>query len=212
MRKINKREEPCDLREWKRHHPRGRYNDLPAPERQVIRASCISEQFGLCAYCCRDITVDSAHNEHLQAQRLAQNNTVDFNNIVASCNTRNQCGEAHKHDILPLTPLMDECETELKFYLSGRAEGVTQRARDTIRVLNLGDTPQHNRALIERRKQMVDNLIYEHGENPDNIQLLEGEDELLEILIDDLQRPDNNYQLQPFAPVLVNILRHWLAA
>ncbi len=63
--------------------------------------------------------------------------------IVASCNTPNQCGDAHKSQHLPLTPLMTECETELRFKISGRVEGLSDRAADTIRVLNLGDHESH---------------------------------------------------------------------
>jgi hypothetical protein len=37
-------------------------------------------------------------------------------------------GGAHGSQPLPLTPLMPECETELRFKFSGRVEGLTERA------------------------------------------------------------------------------------
>ena len=101
---------------------------------------------------------------------------------------------------------MAECETELRFKVSGRVEGVTDRAIDTIQVLNLGDHEKNNRALIEKRKQLSNALLWTNGINPD--EGLEDE-ELLEMLIDDLSQPQQS-QMEPFMPVVINILRSWL--
>lgn len=200
MRKITKGDEPVALTQWKRAHPKGRYSDLTHEPSRAIRQACIEEQHGLCAYCCHEITVDSAHNEHVEAQRVAPKRTLDFLNIVASCNRPKQCGKAHEHQVLPLTALMDECETELKFYISGRVEGLTPRATTAIQVLNLGDHHENNRALINTRKVLLDALIYGVDLEIENI-------ERLTELMDELNRPDANNRLKPFAPVLVNVIR-----
>ena len=78
-------------------------------------------------------------NEHVEARSIAPNRELDFSNIVASCNSKGQCDDAHGAQMFSLAPFMDECEAELKFKISGRVEGVTARAKETIRVLNLGD-------------------------------------------------------------------------
>jgi hypothetical protein len=127
---------------------------------------------------------------------------------VASCNTPNQCGDAHESQILPLTPLMAECEIELRFKISGRVEGLTDRSTTMIQVLNLGDQEKNNRALIEKRKQLSNALLWANGINPD--EGLEDE-ELLKMLIDELLQPQTG-QLEPFAPVVINILQGWLQA
>ena len=213
MRKIDKGQEPESLTEFKRQYPHARYHELPAYEegqaiRQHIREVCSVEQFYLCAYCGEAIngTNEDTMNEHVEAQRLAPNRTMDFNNLVASCTTLKQCDAAHGSQPLPLTPLMQECETDLRFKWSGRVEGLTAQAQETIRVLNLGDSERSNRRLIEKRKQLVDILILEsYGNN--QIQLaLEEDRELLQMLIDDLNQPKEG-RLKAFAPVLVNILR-----
>ncbi len=211
MRKINKGAEPPSLSAWKRANPQCRYKDLSFDVRQGIRSSCVTEQFSLCAYCCTEIANSntSCHNEHVEAQSLAGGRTLDHTNIVASCNSAKSCGEAHDSQGLPLTPLMDECESELKFYLSGRVEGQTDRAKESIRVLNLGDTHHNNRALIETRKQFVDTLIYMQGATPEDITLLD--DEFLQMITEDISTPQDG-KLLPFSPVLVNILRDLLAA
>lgn len=187
---------------WKRKHPHGYYTDLTYIERQAINQATLSEQFGLCAYCCKKIDAQSSHNEHVEARHLASlSSQLDFCNIVASCNTRGRCGNAHGSQPLPLTPLMAECETELKFYLSGKVEGLTQRSADSIAVLGL-----NSRAIREERKQMVDNLIF--PDKADDLQLLG--DDLLAAWLDDFQQPDGEGQLLPYSPALVNIIRQLL--
>jgi uncharacterized protein (TIGR02646 family) len=208
MRKITKGLEPQELTVWNRKHPNSRYNDLPDNEegstvRQAIRRAAHKEQFGLCAYCCKiiDGTSKTTNNEHVIAQALDSNRTLDFSNIVASCTTKRRCNEERKSQPLSLTPLMDECETELRFRASGKVEGLTPRATDSIQVLGL-DT----RAIREERKQMVDSLIVPDDLN--GLQLIE--DELLTDLLNDFQYPVNG-QLLPYSPVLINILKQFLA-
>ncbi|MBO0350189.1 TIGR02646 family protein [Phormidium pseudopriestleyi FRX01] len=207
MRKINKGSEPPDLTKWKKQQPHGRYNQLTQEIRQIIREDALKEQFYLCAYCCQRIEdVKSCHNEHIEPQNLNLQRTLDFSNIVASCNTSNQCGMAHQSQPLPLTPLMAECETELEFKISGRVEGVSDRARTTIQVLNLGDSEKNNRSLIEKRKQLCNVLLWTNGIDP-------GEDledeELLKMLIRDLSQLQDD-KMEPFTPVVINILNNWL--
>jgi uncharacterized protein (TIGR02646 family) len=209
MRTIDKGAEPSSLKAWKRTNPHGRYHQLPEDIRRIIRQYALEEQFYLCAYCCQQIQdIDACHNEHLEAQNLNPGRTLDFSNIVASCNTSNQCGDAHKSHHLPLTPLMAECERELRFKMSGRVEGLSDRAIVTIQVLNLGDHEKNNRALIEKRKQLSNALLWKNGVDPD--EGLEDE-ELLEMLIRDLSQPQKG-RMEPFTPVIINILRSWLPA
>jgi uncharacterized protein (TIGR02646 family) len=209
MRTIKKGAEPPSLSVWKKENPLGRYNQLNENIRPTIRQHALKEQFYLCAYCCQRIEdITACHNEHVEAQSLNPQRTLDFTNIVASCNTKNQCGKAHKSQSLPLTPLMTECETELKFKISGRVEGLSDRATTSIQILNLGDKENNNRALIEKRKQLSNALSFTNHINPD--EGLEDE-ELLKILIEELAQPKQN-QLEPFAPVVINILRSWIQA
>ncbi|HSF75435.1 MAG TPA: retron system putative HNH endonuclease [Microcoleus sp.] len=207
MRTISKGAEPPSLAAWKRTNPHGRYNQLTKDIRRIIRQHILEEQFYLCAYCCQQIqNIDACHNEHIEAQNLNPGRTLDFSNIVASCNTSSQCGNAHESQHLPLTPLMTECETELRFKISGRVKGLSERARVTIQVLNLGDDEKNNRSLIEKRKQLSNALLWTNGIDPN--EGLEDE-ELLEMLISDLSQPQQG-NMEPFTPVVINILRSWL--
>ena len=208
MRTISKGTEPPSLTVWKRANPNKQYRDLESDIRQNIRDFSLKEQFYICAYCCQRIkNTDDCHNEHLEAQSVNPKRTLDFTNIVASCETQNQCGKAHKSQFLPLTPLMAECETEIRFKISGRAEGLSDRATATIQILNLGDHERHNKKLIEKRKQLSNVLLWTNDINPN-----EGleDDQLLERLIDELVQPQQG-QMEPFTPVVINLLRSWLA-
>lgn len=211
MRKITKRTnfEPSSLTQWKRTNPNSRYPQLKDGKvRQDIRAEALKEQYYLCGHCCKSLSeINHCHNEHVEAQKLNQNRTLDFSNIIASCNTLQQCGDAHNSQVLPLTPLMSECELELEFKLSGKVVGLTPRAVETIRVLNLGDELENNRSLIEQRKQLVHSLLMTNG--VDTAEGLE-DDELLNMVINDISTP-NGEKLEAFSPVAVNVLKQWVA-
>ena len=208
MQTIHKGAEPSSLAAWKLSNPHGCYDDLTGDIRRTIRQHALEEQFYLCAYCCQQIRdTSTCHNEHVEAQAQNLNRSLDFTNIVASCNTPRQCGTAHKSKNLPLTPLLPECETELRFKISGRVEGLSDRAIEAIHVLNLGDHEKNNRALIEKRKQLSNVLLLRHY--GDLSQGLEEDEEVLLLLIEELIQPQQG-KLEPFAPVVVNIVRSWL--
>jgi uncharacterized protein (TIGR02646 family) len=218
MRKIVKGDAPDSFINWVRKKPKDKTEDqwfraLYDQEQwdvvSELRIHNAKEQFFLCAYCCDRISGASTDtvNEHVEARAIAPRRSLDHANIVASCKTKSQCDSAHENKVLPLTPLMDECETELTFKISGRVEGRTERANEAIRVLNLGDDERNNKALVEKRKQLSDSLMWSNGIDPS-----EGlEDEaLLQSVIDDLLTPKNG-KLEAFAPAVANILRHWIA-
>ncbi|MGR5240767.1 TIGR02646 family protein [Photobacterium damselae] len=211
MRRINKKQgaEPQELISWKRTNHRGIYADLTEIERKAIRHQCTTEQFYICAYCGKAISGSDSDtmNEHVEARRIAPNRSLDLGNIVASCNTSNQCDDSHASQVLPLTPLMPECETELNYSLSGRVSGTTERANIAIKVLNLGDTERNNRSLVEQRKQQIISLLFTNGIDPDDGL---DDDELLEMVITDLETPIDG-KLTPFSPVVVNVLKQWIA-
>ncbi len=211
MRRISKTPgiEPELLTKWKQRNPQGIYKDLSEVERQAIREACVEEQYYLCAYCCQALSGKNRDtmNEHVEAQHIAPQRSLDFTNIVASCTNPNQCDAAHGSQPLPLTPFMPECETDLVFKLSGRVVGKTQQAVETIRVLNLGDTERNNRSLIEKRKQLMYSMLLKNGiDHNDGL----DDDDLIEMVITDLSVPTDG-KLEAFAPVMINILRQWIS-
>ncbi|WP_199885122.1 hypothetical protein [Pseudomonas bohemica] len=53
-------------------------------------------------------------------------------------------------------------------------------------------------------------LIFSNQFDPDDIHLTNTD--LLELLLDELSMPDGQSKLSPYSPVLVNVLRQYLAA
>jgi hypothetical protein len=153
----------------------------------------------LCAYCCNRISIEKSHNEHIQSQDSLPHHSLNYNNIVASCIEKNQCGELKKANNLDLTPLMPECETEITFYLNGQVKFHTNRAEQAIRILGI-----NNKGLINKRKELMNTLIFSKSENPAEIELLETD--LLQLLIEDIKTPDADNKLEAYAPILANIL------
>lgn len=208
MRKITKQIgfEPQSLTRWKRANPQGNYNDLTKVEREDIRLACATEQFYLCAYCCKRISGNGRDcmNEHVLARRIASNKSLDYTNIVASCKTPKQCDDAHGSQALPLTPFVSECETDIRFKLSGRVEGATADATETIRVLHLGND---NKSLVEQRRQFVQALLLGGGIDPDDVV---DDSDLIQMVIEDLAQPQDG-RLEAFAPIAINVLRQWVA-
>lgn len=210
MRRINKGAPPPELVDWISANPNGVYKDLDRTEagrdaRRAIRCAALAEQGCLCAYCCARIDGSTSHNDHVLPQSTAPNQTADFTNIVASCNIRNQCGDAHGNQHLPLTPFVGACETDLRYSLSGKVQGTNNDATETIRVLNLDSRLQRG-----VRQTMVNALIFAEGAQPDELTLLD--DDLLEAIKDSLQREDRDGCLVPYAPVLTNIISQLLVA
>lgn len=210
MKKIAILDEPPELTTWKAANPTSVYSDLQnAPEvRVAIRNANTRGQYYLCAYCCCEISGENhdTMNEHVVAQSIDPTRTLDFSNIVASCTTRNQCDDAHGSQALPLTPLMDECGDELQFMISGRVEGYTTRAQETIRVLNLGDTEARNGSLINRRKQFLDAMLYSNGVDPaDGL----DDDDLIHLVLSEIEKVECGKML-PYSPALANALRGWM--
>lgn len=205
MRYITKENEPPELVRWKRRNPGKRYRDLSEVERQAIRRECVSEQHGLCAFCCTRITASGrdAHNAHLQSQTDFPQHSLDWTNIVASCNNRATCGSSQGHATPPLSPLMPECETELLFYVSGRVEGLTDRAQKAIELFQL-DCKQ----LRDKRKKAISDFLYINGYFPPEEDILSWDAEIWRAIITQCLTPDENKELAPFAPALAGIGRH----
>ena len=107
--------------------------------KQSLRKHLIETQIGLCGYCCRVITMDNSHNEHIKPQDGYAQLSMDYENLIASCNHGNTCGKAkkNKYDKRFVSPIDDDCEEHFKFANDGSIIGITENGRITIDLLNL---------------------------------------------------------------------------
>lgn len=201
MKLIVKGREPHKFTEWKRENPSLRYRELDHVTRNELHQSLLDEQGCLCAYCCELLHADFSHNEHILPQSRYPNKTLEYENIVASCNNPKQCGHEKGGSTIPLTPLMDECETELKYKVNGLVSGVSDRANRTIETLKLGSEHKQNRSLVNKRKAAIENFLLTSGGGDFWFE----DEEILVLLLDDLK--DDGLS---FAPVIRQVISRYL--
>lgn len=77
---------------------------------------------------------------------------MDYLNLVASCNAPNYMRHEKKNDYDPMrfvSPTDEDCESHFEFKYDGRIEGVTERGKYTVELLNLNVYE-----LVQARKQL----------------------------------------------------------
>lgn len=160
MLKINKEQAPPF---WKNVDKKYKnYNDLNCNDRgkelrQNLRVHLISEQKGICAYCCRSIDDNSSSNEHIKPRADFPQYSLSYNNIVASCKTKNTCtiakGNNYSDDFV--SPLDDDLEVHFSMSPDGNIICLTERAEYTCDLLKL-----NSYELVEARKAVIMNCSY----------------------------------------------------
>jgi len=196
MKFIEKGESPIEFEMWKiQEKPKtwGRLTSLFKGDKEdgliyyskdQLRTTLHQEQFGLCCYCNAAIKNDhSSPIDHLEPREgdIQTERIFDYNNLVLSCNGGQKedvnpkvlhCDANKKSEIITLTPLMLECETEIYFIENGEINANTDRATKTISVLNL-----HHISLENKRKAAIIPYLYSDVEN-DNPNVLLPTEEL----------------------------------
>ena len=128
---IQKNETPEFLAEYAAKNPTATYDsDSFRPFYSQLREGLVKEQKGLCAYCCSRITPETSHNEHIEPRHMkdgtASRKSLDYHNIVASCNTSSTCG-FHKENEYDekkfVSPLNEECESRFSYDPDGYMHG-----------------------------------------------------------------------------------------
>lgn len=163
MKYIQKNDEPQEIMHWKmrfkkKYHRNPQYEDIAhnQDEKYILKRSLLSEQGGLCCYCCKRIHLKNSHIEHFypKGEPAYASLSLEYKNLLGSCqgysDKKENCGHKKPNDFdknLLISPLETGCETHFKFNSRGRikAERGDQRAEYTIEVLHL-DTEELNAA------------------------------------------------------------------
>ncbi len=138
---IQKKEEPEFLTEYKQKNPSATYDtDSFKAYHSLLREKLVKEQKGLCAYCCSKITTETSHNEHIEPRHMkngaASKRSLDYGNLVASCNSGSTCGIHKSNEYDPakfVSPIDEECERAFSYDPDGYMNGDEY----TISLLNL---------------------------------------------------------------------------
>nr|WP_320147757.1 retron system putative HNH endonuclease [uncultured Anaeromusa sp.] len=146
MKFIEKNPEPTIFTKWKKNNPRGIYEKLDNAVRREVRLSLITEQKGLCCYCCGSIKIDSSHIDHYKPRSVGSLvDQLDYNNMHASCegihHSAKNCGKVKDAWFNPeemVSPLNPECETYFQYNVTGAIEPASGKERVKKMIDNFG--------------------------------------------------------------------------
>ena len=160
---------------------------------KILREQLRKEQYGLCCYCCQALE-EKAEIDHVQSRKNNHDLTYHYNNLLLSCKMTNQCNNAKGHQNLDLTPLMIECDVEIKINLAGELESKSSRAEQAIKLLNL-----NNPMLCNKRKAKIDMVSFTFNPSSAEIPIEIMDRETLETI---LQAFSDTVEYQEFQYIL----------
>ena len=204
---IEKGASPESFENWKRTNYNRKFDALQGKPRSDLINSLISEQKGLCCYCCAGIGRENSHIEHIKPKgdRRWKNLRFSYKNLLASCNGYDEYGFTCGHnkdewydEKLFISPLDEDCESYFTYSLEGRILGASvddKKACETISKLYI-----NSYELIAARKAVIDTIMGDSSIH-----------ENLETELDWYKTPDDNGQLEPFYNVIIFTLEYLLS-
>jgi uncharacterized protein (TIGR02646 family) len=149
MKYIKKSIEPQILSDFKNNYKNihgvdAIYKEITPDIRIKVRSALLEEQYSICCYCMNQITVNNSHIEHIKPQEKFLSESLNYNNLLASCNgiqDRNEnCG--HKKNNWYdannfLTPLNSDCEKIFTYNITGEMDATSNNGKITINMLDL---------------------------------------------------------------------------
>lgn len=186
MKYVKKKEPPLEFVYWLNKenadwHPT--FDKLQNPEKGVVREALFNEQHGLCCYCEGRITCDHkmVHIEHLYPQSCYSILSVDYRNLLLSCNGQDtnetegpcHCGvcKADRDPDQMISPLDPFCETHFTCREDGTidaSDDSDSKAKNTISYVGL------NTPYLRRSRKAIFEVVHNDLENP-----LSGEEILI---------------------------------
>jgi uncharacterized protein (TIGR02646 family) len=186
------------------------YKDLDKSEegkkaRGDLRKALSQEQGYICCYCCRTLDPNDSHIEHLRPQKPYDHLTLEYNNLLVSCqgklpnNEPRHCGmakDAWFDEDLMVSPLSADCEEFFEYSLAGeilptKNVNRSKAAQETIDRLQLN---------IRNLRDLREAAIIPYFEKD-----LPIEDVLR--LIESFTVTDDQGFYESFAPALIHLLK-----
>jgi uncharacterized protein (TIGR02646 family) len=140
VRYINKTREPDTLAAFKHRQKYKNYADIDNDLKTDIRTALVHEQYYLCAYCMRRVCAKNSHIEHIKPQSKFPKESLNYENMLLCCNTKDTCGHRKKDWWNPkmyVSPLDDTCESEFAYMADGTIKALSTKGMEMIDVLNL---------------------------------------------------------------------------
>lgn len=169
MKHIVKQNKPKEFTDWKvlaNDDWQPTYDALSGKTKEAVKSALMAEQGHICCYCERRLTDEDSHIEHFRPQSDPAVDTLDYTNLLCSCQNQLKKGEPRhcgnlKDDwfdpILLVSPLDPACENRFAFTGDGRIKPAgdnDQAAAETI--INLG---LHIRKLKDLRSKAIEPFL-----------------------------------------------------
>jgi uncharacterized protein (TIGR02646 family) len=186
------------------------YKDLNESEegkkaRADLRKTLSQEQGYICCYCCRTLDPNDSHIEHIRPQESCAHLTLEYNNLLVSCqgklqnNEPRHCGmakDAWFDEDLMVSPLSEDCEEFFEYSLVGEILPTkniprSKAAQETINRLQL------NIPNLQAMRQAEITPLFD-------VEL--STEEVLK-LIESFATTDEQGYYQPFSPALIHLLK-----
>jgi uncharacterized protein (TIGR02646 family) len=186
------------------------YKDLDNSEegkkaRGELRTVLSQEQGYICCYCCQKLDLNNSHIEHLRPRESYDHLSLEYNNLLVSCQGRLQkneprhCGmakDAWFDENLMVSPLSSDCEDFFEYSLAGEilpTKNVNRgrAAKETIDRLKL------NIPKLQAMRQAEIIPFFD-------IEL--SAEEVLKLIESFTNTNDQGY-FQPFSPALIHLLQ-----
>lgn len=138
---------------WVKKNNKLNWADLPFNEKEVLREQLHDEQYGLCCYCCKKISIKSASVEHLQDKHQHRKLQFSYDNLLLSCTSTKHCNQTKQSKSIGIHPLQPDCDNSIKMDpLSAQLIGHKNKkaAEESIEILKL-----NHRELINHRIDLV---------------------------------------------------------
>ncbi|MDO9517070.1 MAG: retron system putative HNH endonuclease [Methanosarcinaceae archaeon] len=107
------------------------YEYLNDPEKREVKDSLMKEQGFICCYCERQLTDDDSHIEHFNPQSNKAVDTLDYTNMLCSCQDQLKKGEPRHCGVLKdnwfdkdllISPLDSNCEGRFVYTADGKIQ------------------------------------------------------------------------------------------
>ncbi|MEQ8156171.1 MAG: retron system putative HNH endonuclease [Clostridiaceae bacterium] len=176
MLKVNKEQEPEFLLQFKRINSPRTWDDYNCGtiKRQLKEYIVKMEQNNYCPYCETAIyESDDCHIEHIKPRDYFPQLFEDYNNLIASCNGKNTCGNSKENGYGDnfINPVIENPKDYFTFNIftgeiipscKSQEDIRYKKAEFTIKLLNLNCT-----ILVEARKNLI-TILEVYKENYDD--------------------------------------------
>ena len=165
-------------RDWQPTYGEG---GLRGAEKRDVKDSLMKEQGYICCYCERQLTDDDSHIEHFNPQSNDAEATLDYTNMLCSCQDQlkkgedrhcgNSKGNWFDRDLL-ISPLDSNCERRFAYTADGEIQPANES--DDAATMTIEKLKLNIGILNERRKKAIEPFLNEYLDEQDFLKFVNG--------------------------------------